>query len=125
MYITLEVQPTTTIAEVRKMIVDRAFQLYWPDELHFDRCSLTRENPPFRPWPVLYHSGRCLMQQQETLSRFGIGKEMTLMNVYPLLVPGKGKDADAEDDDEDKEKGKRMTVEEGGAEEDKCIKDNA
>lgn len=84
--IALNVEPTTTIAEVRNMMIDKAIQLYWPNDT---RPSFAIEVVPGRTWPIIHYGGIVMdtEPQENTLEYYGIDWACTLHNMYFLATP--------------------------------------
>lgn len=82
-----EVEPTTTVGEFREMIIDKAIQLYWPNEDTPDcKDRMSRIRIFRRPWPHLYYNSKTL-ETEHTLAHYGIKEESTVYNAYGLGSP--------------------------------------
>jgi len=95
----LEVQPTTTVAELCGMVVEKAYQQCLALDPHFPRCRLTRW-PHGQPWPRLRHDGQWLLRQP-TLAHYGVQRFSTLDLEYGWWPEFKGKDEEEEGEEKD------------------------
>ena len=95
----LEVWPTTTVAEVCEMVVEKAYQQCLAIDPHFPRCRLKRW-PHGQSWPRLRHDGLWLLSQH-TLAYNGVQRFSTLDLEYGWWPEFEGTDEEGEGGEED------------------------